>query len=270
MSMLELSPSEFDCTLPLLSGIQQAVLPYAICQGINPGRIFVDERTNPRTALVWTPVGYYLLAGKPDQVQDLAAISQVLTDVFVPASQAGGETGFILMPSDDGWSKRLPALLPGREIIEIYRRPFAFDQAKFTALGGWRDRIPPGFRLQALDAPLAEQAGALSSWASIEDFLAHGLGFALLDGNEVASLCSSVFSSREKVEIDVHTSENYRRQGLASITTAALIEACLQAGKLPNWECFWDNDPSTALANHLGFTPLPDYPVYYWEEAGTG
>jgi hypothetical protein len=33
-----------------------------------------------------------------------------------------------------------------------------------------------------------------------------------------------------------------------------------------NWECFWDNGPSSALAGKLGFSPLQDYPVYYWEE----
>jgi GNAT superfamily N-acetyltransferase len=264
--MLELTPLDFPLALPLLSRIPQAVLPHAICQGINPGRVFVDQCPDPHIALVWTTVGYYLLAGNPDAVADLPALSQMLTETFVPASQAGGESGFILIPSENGWQEHLPALLPGRQVIEIYRRPFAFDRIKFTALGDWRGRIPPGFHLQALDARLAEQAGVLASWASLNAFLAHGLGFALLDGGEITSLCSSVLASREKVEIDVHTSENYRRQGLATITAAALIEACLQAGKQPNWECFWDNQPSTALAQHLGFTPLPNYPVYYWEE----
>ena len=266
--MLELTPPDFPLALPLLSRLPQAVLPHAVCQGINPGRVFVDDRTNPHIALVWTTVGYFLLAGDPGAAADLPALSHALTEVFIPTSQASGESGFILIPSEDGWKEHLPALLPGREVIEIYRRPFAFDRNKFAALGGWQSRIPAGFRLQALDAALAEQAGVLMSWASIEDFLAHGLGFALLEGDEVASLCSSVFASREKVEIDVHTGENYRRRGLATLTAAALIEACLQAGKQPNWECFWENEPSTALAQHLGFTPLPDYPVHYWEEAG--
>ena len=267
--MLELTPPDFPLALPLLSRIPQAVLPHAICQGINPGRIFVDRRPDPHIALVWTTVGYFLLAGDP-AAADLPALSHALTDIFVPASQAGGESGFILIPSENGWKEHLPALLPGREVIEIYRRPFACAPAHFAALGDWRGRIPPGFHLQALDAALAERAGVLASWASIDDFLARGLGFALLEGDEIASLCSSVFASREKVEIDVHTGENYRRRGMATITAAALIEACLQSGKQPNWECFWDNEPSTALAQHLGFTPLPDYPVYYWEETLPG
>ena len=268
--MFELTPSDFPRALPLLAAIKQAVLPYAICQGINPGRVFVDQRDGPHVALLWSSVGYFLLAGDPVQAANLDEVSQVLTEVFVPASQTTGENSFILMTSGAGWKDHLPALLPGREVIEIYRRPFAFDPIRFAGLGDWRSRIPSGMRLQALDATLAEQAGVLASWASLDNFLAHGLGFGLLDGDQIASLCFSVLASREKVEIDVHTPENYRRQGLAIIAASALIEACLQTGKLPNWECFWDNQPSAALAERQGFTPLPDYPVYYWEEAGQG
>lgn len=101
--MIELNPNEFTSVLNLLAGIKQKVLPFAICQGINPGRIFVDQRQNSQTALIWSPVGYYFLAGKPDQAGDLPGISRVLTEVFIPASQASGETGFILISSHESW-----------------------------------------------------------------------------------------------------------------------------------------------------------------------
>jgi RimJ/RimL family protein N-acetyltransferase len=127
-------------------------------------------------------------------------------------------------------------------------------------------RIPYGFRLQPVDAALAEKVSVLASWASIDDFLVKGLGFALLEGDEIASVCTSVFSSRERMEIDVHTAENYQRRGFAMLVTSAFIEACLQRSKQPNWECFWDNESSTALAGKLGFSAKPDYPVYFWEE----
>ncbi len=264
--MIELTSPEFLRILPLLAGIEQKVLPYAICEGINPGRVFVDRPENPTAALIWTTVGYYFLCGKPQPGTDLAGIAAVLSEEFLPASQAAGETGFILIPSHDSWKAHLPALLPGREVIEIYRRPFAFDPARFAACGDWRAQIPPGFRLQALDASLAERAGVLASWATIEDFLANGLGFAILAGDEIASVCLSVFATRAMMELDVHTGEKFRRRGLAQAAASALIEACLQSGRQPNWECFWENEPSTSLALKLGFTPLPDYPVMYWEE----
>ncbi len=268
--MLELTPDNFEIALPLLAGFPQRVLPQAICQDINPGRVFVDRLEDPRVTLIWSPVGYYFLAGEPDEKADMADLRRVLIEIFIPASRAGGETGFILIPSSPAWKVYLSVLLPDREVIEIYRRPFDLDETKFSAQGNWRDRIPAGFSLQPLDASLAEKSGVLASWASVEDFLKQGVGFAMLEGTEIASMCMSIYASRERVEIDVHTDEAYRRMGFALITSAALVEECRRRGLLPNWECFWDNEASDALAARLGFSALPDYPVYYWEEALAG
>lgn len=113
---------------------------------------------------------------------------------------------------------------------------------------------------------MAEKVGVQASWASMDNFLSNGLGLALLDGDEIASACLSVFASRERLEIDVHTDEKYQRRGFARLTASAFIEACLKRGQQPNWECFWENDASTKLAGRLGFSAEPDYPVYFWEE----
>ena len=263
--MHELASANLSSALPLLDEIKQKVLPHAICGGFNPGRVFVDQPEIPQIALLWSPVGYYFLSGDPDQVRDAASIQQTLTEIFIPASQARGETGFILIPSHLAWKEHLPALLPGREIIEIYRRPFSFNPARFTTQANWRERIPLGFRIQPLTAAQAEQVGVLASWASVGKFLQHGLGFALLHGDEIASVCYSVFASRTHFEIDVHTEEKYQRRGFAKLAASAFIEECLKRGRQPNWECFWENEPSAALAGKLGFSAEPDYPVWFWE-----
>ncbi len=262
--MIELEMPDFKIVVPLLKDIKQTVLPYAVCEGYNPGRVFVDDVNHPETVMIWTPVGYYFLV--LNQVQVLDELSKLLTETFIPASKAIGETGFILVASLDDWQEKTSALLGNREIIEIFRRPFSFNADKFTARGNWRAQIPDGFQLKRVNESLAEKAGVLGSWASPDDFMAHGIGYALMDGDRIASLCTSVFASSTHVEIDVHTEAEYRRRGFASITASALVEECLQKGKQPNWECFWENEESTALALKLGFEQLPDYPVYFWEE----
>ena len=264
--MIELQPGEFSRAVPLLAGIQQKVLPHAICQGHCPGRIFVDAPGKPRLALVWSGLGYYLLAGDPALPHDLDETGRVLREIFVPDSQAGGENSFILVPAQEGWSQHLPVLLPGREVIEIYRRPFRLDMEAYKALPPWQERIPPSFELVQMDSVLVEQTGLPPGWASTAAFLAHGLGVVLLSGREIASTCTSVFASDEYMEMDIHTTEAYRRRGLGALTAAAFMEICLQRGKLPNWECFWENEASTALAEKLGYQAEPDYAVYYWEE----
>jgi RimJ/RimL family protein N-acetyltransferase len=262
--MIELEKHEFKKVVNLLNGIKQVVLPYAVCEGYNPGRVFVDDVNHPDTLMIWTPVGYYFLVlGQTPMLSDL---SKRLTETFIPASKALGEMGFILIASLDDWQEKTSALLGGREVIEIFRRPFSFNVDKFTARGNWRANIPEGFQLKRVDESLAEKAGVLGSWASPDDFMAHGIGYALMDGDRIASICTSVFASSTHVEIDVHTEKEYRRRGFASITASALIEECLRQGRQPNWECFWENEESTALALKLGFEQLADYPVYFWEE----
>ncbi len=264
--MIELAITEFERVLPLLSGIRQKVLPHAICGGFNPGRVFVDQRENPQVALIWSSVGYFFLAGDSKLAGNLTDIRQTLTETFVPASRALGETGFILVPSDHHWKDHLDELLPGRGAIEIYRRPFVFDHIQHAIQNDSVEGIPQGFLLKPVDGTLAEEIGILASWVSVELFLQNGLGFALMDGDVIASVCYSVFASSTHLEIDVHTDERYRRRGLAVLTAGAFIEECLVRSLQPNWECFWENEPSIALAGKLGFKAESDYPVWYWEE----
>ena len=263
--MMELHPSEFASIPTLLEGVKQKVLPHAICQGYSAGRVFVDRRENPQMVLVWSALGYYFIAGDTDIAHDWVAASRVLLEIFVPASKASGESSFILVPAQEAWKERLPNLLPGREVLEIYRRPFQFDATQFQALPPWKDHIPPGYQIQIMDAALTARIGAPPGWSSPEAFLENGLGVVLLAGDEVASLCASVFASHEHMEIDIHTEEKYQRQGFAVLTASAFIEECSRLGKQPNWECFWENEASTALAEKLGFQAEADYPVYYWE-----
>lgn len=263
--MIELDKQSFSNALPLLSQCPQAVLPFAVCEGFNPGRIFVDQCDQPRLAFLWTPVGYYFLAGSLSQPSDIGVLSDMLQDVCIPASIERGETGLILVASPHINKEQVLRLLDGRKTVEIYRRPYTLDADQFAARQ--LPAVPSGYRLQPLDASLAEKCGVLASWSTINDFLAHGIGFALLSGDEVASVCWSVFASRQLVEIDVLTHPDHRRRGLARLTASALIETCLRQGRTPNWECFWDNKPSNSLADKLGYTPMPDYPVYYWEVA---
>lgn len=265
-AMIELHPHEFASIFPLLAGVKQKVLPQAICQGYSPGRIFIDRRDHPQLILVWSALGYYFIAGAPAFANDFGEASRVLCEIFVPASQAGAENSFILVPAQDGWNEHLPALLPGRDMIEIYRRPFTFEMAQFQALPPWKDRIPPGCRIQLMDTALTRVIGPPPGWSSPETFLENGLGVALFAGDDIVSLCTSVFASNERLEIDIHTEQIYQRKGFAMLVASAFIEECLRRGKQPNWECFWENEASTALAEKLGFQAEADYPVYYWEE----
>ncbi len=263
--MIEIPLEDFTSILPLLTASKQPVVPRAVCEGYNPGRIFVDEPGDPAGAMIWLSCGYLYLVGNPPGGFTDDDLADLLCETFALAWQAAGESGFILVPFSPVWTAAIEDFLKGRLHEVIYRRTFAFHPERFASRRGWQEHIPPGFVLQGVDEQLAEGLGGMSTWASPQDYLAHGLGFCLLKDGEIISSCTSVFTTQTGVEIDVHTQEAQRGRGYAALTATALIDACLQQGRMPNWECFWDNEPSSALARKLGFEMKEDYPVYYWE-----
>jgi hypothetical protein len=192
--------------------------------------------------------------------------SNTISEIFVPASQATGETGFILIPSSDVWKLLLPALLPNRQPVEIFRRPHDFDINLFKHHENLPYQFPPYLQLKPIDEPTAKNIPITTSCSSLADFFTNGIGYMLFKNGEFAATCVSLFSSSEKVGLDVRTQEKFRRQGLAELVRYAIIEKCLKSGKSPNWECFWNKEPSLKLANFLGFVKREKYPVYYWEE----
>jgi len=58
----ELRSNEFERVRFLFHGFDYSLSIYAAIEGNNPGRIFVDDAHDPRTALALTVEGY-LLAG---------------------------------------------------------------------------------------------------------------------------------------------------------------------------------------------------------------
>jgi RimJ/RimL family protein N-acetyltransferase len=128
----------------------------------------------------------------------------------------------------------------------------------------WQSRIPEGLAVRRYDRALTESApGIVEFWGSIDAFLQHGLGFAVLQGEETVSRCHTVLAGDGRAEISIETQEAYRRQGLATLACCAFIESCLDGGLRPEWSCWHNNAASIALAEKLGFERAPDVPVVY-------
>lgn len=258
--MQEIVAEQFQCVLPLLAqAAWQPVVPRAVCEGFNPGRVFVDRTHAPTAALIWLPCGYFYLCGQPPALAD-QTLADRMRDDFVPAWRAAGERGLVLAALSPGWQDVLEGFMAGKRHARIYRRAFTLDVPRFEP-----SPPPQGFRLRRVDAALAARLGGMPSWRSPEAFLAHGVGYCLLQEEEIVAHCTSVFVTRSQVEIDVQTGEAFRRRGLAHAAASALIAACLKGGREPNWECFWNNESSNALAASLGFVKSGDHGVFYWE-----
>ena len=78
---------------------------------------------------------------------------------------------------------------------------------------------------------------------------------------EVVCGASSYSIYDNGIEIEVATDHNYRRKGLATIVSAALILDCLEKGIYPNWDAA--NTTSAKLAEKLGYVFDKAYDTYF-------
>jgi len=261
----ELAPSAFHAVFPL-DGITGHPVVNAVIEGHTPGRIFVDDVVAPRAVFILTTCGYSYLAGVADNTAFNAALAALLTESLLPAQARSGDPSLVFYPLTPEWGAAIPALLPDLSLLALYRRTFTFDAAAFAARRAALPPLPDGFTLRPIDADfLAHSQRQMDPWSSNAAFLGHGCGFCVLDGETPVSECFTVFVGAGVAEIEIRTEEVYRRRGCATHTAAALIAACLERGLRPNWECWWENEPSTGLAQKLGFEMLEDHPVYLWE-----
>jgi RimJ/RimL family protein N-acetyltransferase len=265
--MFELDVAHVARGHALLDALAHLIPLAGVLEGRHHGRIFVDDLLCPTVALVWTPWGYYYLGGDVAPPASRDALAHLLRETLVPASVAGGEPGLLLTLGTPDWAAHLDYLLGASGVIEAQRRTFTFDRAAFARRRDQLEAAAPDFAMRPVgytEAQLLE--GELrATWPSLDAFLDRGMGFCLLRDGEPVSACTSAFVAGGAVEIGVYTDPAYRRRGLATLTATALIEACLDRGLRPNWECFADNAASVALAQRLGFVPAGLYPIYYWE-----
>jgi RimJ/RimL family protein N-acetyltransferase len=270
--MIELLTEHITIARPVFKSMQDIIPLQGVFEQRHPARVFIDQINHPSTAFVWDRWGYFYLAGDPNRQETRSSLQELLKGSLLPASKSLGQSDFILWPDSTAWRDVLPDVLPGRSLINIFRRTFHFDPATFYEGRYSRPGLPPGFTLTPIDASTIEgqpllKAEILTAWDTIDAYLQDGLGVCLLDGKQLASVCFSMFVASGAAEVNVFTAEDYRQKGYATLTSAAFIDACLKRKMRPNWECFADNLPSVRLAENLGFKADKDIPVYYWEES---
>lgn len=134
--------------------------------------------------------------------------------------------------------------------------PSALDDA---ALASIEASLPPDLAIRRFDLALAAQLDAelephgLQSFPSPQALVDDGLGFAVVEGDRVASAATSYTLSSHHLEVAIATRSAYRGRGLAAISAAALLRECLRLGIAPCWSA--SNPVSKRLALRLGYRP---------------
>lgn len=272
MDLHLLAPDRYARVVPLLDELDIHLAARAVVECDMPGTVYVDDPAAPRAALIRT--GHRLhLAGDPNTPGLVDGLRALLQDTIYPQGRAAGESLVVLHYGRPEWEPAIDLFLAGQEPIRDLRHYYAFDAAREALPPGWRDRVPPGMTLRPVDRALLAQEGLehlahlreemASECPSDEFFLDHRFGVCLVYEAALAGWCLSEYNCPGRCEVGIETTAPYRRRGLGTVLTWALIDAALARGhERVGWHCWASNLASVATAQRAGLRREAEYAVY--------
>lgn len=90
-------------------------------------------------------------------------------------------------------------------------------------------------------------------WSCLEDMASSSVFCAAFINNKFSSICYGAAISKNIIEVDIFTEEEYRGKGLGKVVASQFINECLKRGLVIKWDCFVSNMASLELARSLGF-----------------
>lgn len=270
-TMDKLAPYEHYLAHSVVDRFEHALLVQGVVDGTLPGWLAVDSREEPRALLASIPGAHYLL-GDPGNLAWNAAVSDMVVGEILPRGKQAGWAVLNLHYAPDVWEDLLDSIFAEAVVVKNHQRFFRFRQRRVD----WRVCLPARFSLRQLDAELFGQhlgpnlerirESLEEDYGSLVRFLEYGFGFCLLDGDEIASWCTTDCISGQRCELGVYTDRRYRRRGLATAVVAATVDHCL-ANDLPEigWHCWSQNLASAAVARRVGFEEVGQHrAVHVW------
>lgn len=251
-------------TASIKEGIRQIDPAYpvfvdAVMDGFIQGDLYVDDAVHPRIYFLETACGIYYVAGKREE--ELSHCSAFIVDVYERQRRQNGRfTVFSANQSTDVMMKKCL----GSHLNEMERHAYVFSQAKSYVLA-----THSGYRVERTNEQVIKASRAFppsyyeAYWGRAARFLSKGIGVAILDGENVVSECVSIFSSEDRVEIDIWTEEACRGKGLAQLAGQQMIKSCLENKRTPHWDCDVHHLTSIKLAEKLGFQRTKTYRLFY-------
>ncbi|NIM97555.1 MAG: GNAT family N-acetyltransferase [candidate division Zixibacteria bacterium] len=265
--IFELEPGRFYEVAHLFRGHKQYLPVFAIIDRNFPGRIFVDEKDCPSTALVWAIGRWAYVDGDALSRSFTDSLAKLIKEAIIPSSLQIGMNWFELYTADStDWKAAIRESLDEFKPEKHHETVFTFDKGRYLA-SRRSPALPEGSRIERAEFPILPDAACDAPFIPEEFKTKTCFGYRLVKHNKVISVCRSngLMSGREFM-IDIYTSEeNQRRKGYATAVGAALIDYCLQRGFVPLWETTQDNIPSRKVAHKLGFVENESYPVYAME-----
>jgi RimJ/RimL family protein N-acetyltransferase len=267
----QLAKSEFENVQNLFKELDFNLIIKAVIEKTSPGRIYVDNVINPRTAFLCSAEGYYLTGNWNNRGFNNSLNEMIVEKIFAGDTVRKDESEISLCFHPDIWKEKLYTVFQGRIPIKTIRRHYLCTKLE---VADWKDQIPNGFSVHRVDEQILSRSDLEIpnhltnwleiNWGSTSKYLESGFGFCMLHDKRIVSWSIADCTSGDACEIGIHTSSDYRRRGLATLTAAAAVEYYLSHGfNVVGWHCDETNLGSRGVAEKVGFELERKYTQYY-------
>lgn len=254
--MREITPAQVSLELASLLDLSMptGIRALAVLAGGNTGRIFTDDPGRPQWAMIReADDGTLYRGGRIDRRILFDAVALLRQEGVVALGFRDGNTDTELFPPDPQ---------AGAECLEFDRPIGSSDLSPYLV------EPPAGYSIRKMDRVLLEHSPKneeiLNRYGSLDNFLEKGCAVCILHGEDIVCEAYADMNILGMREIGVRTQEAHRRQGLATLTCAHLINLCEQAGSCTYWDCARLNAGSVSLARKLGFHNEKAYKLLAW------
>lgn len=271
--IVELAKKDYANIRPLLKNYNLETHPVinGVIDGNNLGRIFVDDYEEAKSVLIWAKMEMFYLIGEADNETFNSNIELFIVNKIKPEALTIGDTDFNLEAYPvEKWE---PILEKKFRIAFYngYRVPFIFKENLFLNYANRPKEYHAGYELHPLNYEIISldnegiiQNEILKFWESLNQFYLKGIGYCVINNNQVIGTCISVFVASNEYEIGINTySTQHRGKGLATRMAREFIQECLARGGTPHWTTEDFRKDSIAIAEKMGFIQQPHYKVNY-------
>ena len=259
LRMIQITPDQVTPPIRALfrTEAMQAVRCFAVLEGSAPkGKIFVDNLTDPRWALVQEAYDKSLfLGGNVD--------ASAFAEVFAALRQEGevltglpyGDPRLALFPPDPYYDAC---------VLEFYDRPIG------EGLDHYLRQIPEDCEIRRPNRDLVLRTewgpGDVAFHGGLDAWEKTGFGYVLMRGDEILSEASAGSPALGCYEPGVFTQETHRGKGYGTMVTARLIQEIEAMGMNTYWNCTAKNAGSIGIARNLGYRSRKEFRCLAWHK----
>ncbi|MGZ9586442.1 GNAT family N-acetyltransferase [Paenibacillus marinisediminis] len=244
--------------------------------GHNPGEVWVDNNSNPSSAIVWSSgLESFNFMGDANNTNFNQSIEMFIDYEIIPFLKSKELNYFEFSVDSEDWYPAIQQVFGSRKIDESFQYVYKSNMNTSEVL--CTDNLEP-YRAVEIDEALflklnkgeMKNADFLINyveqyWGTINDYLGKGYGYAALTKqNEIVSIAVSSFKFHSTHAIGVETLEHYQRQGLSSSLVKLLLQKFNENHIAAWWDCMESNMASQKTAEKAGLYKALRYKINWF------